>query len=221
MTQPGYKQTGISTTPNIKDDLDASQLVFQHIQRCLVSMAGMDVSVFETNVRGLMALLPEFKRNEVYENEDDFTTRSEKYIYKKFCGIDMGTPQNPIMDNDKDDISYDPRRETTIISPILKEFAETDYEKLFELLMRAIDELGLLYSYELSFKDIGNVPSKDPIPQRILNLATDALSKIVVENREHVKSYLHLVNALPFETPCTPLLMMEGQSPMPASLMEV
>ncbi len=72
MSRQGYGQ---AQNVELREKLDPSQIFFIAVKKCMDSLSGMDPSIFEADVRGLLMLLPKYKQTKVYDREDEFTAR--------------------------------------------------------------------------------------------------------------------------------------------------
>ncbi len=111
----------------IKGKLDVEQLIFKQIERTAQS-AIQDESLFAANVRLLMSMLPQYKRDELKNMSAEYTSTSQNYQYKYFCGVPLGTPDHPING-----------------SPFLNEEENIDWHLLFELIMNSYEDIGFTF----------------------------------------------------------------------------
>ncbi len=125
----------------IKGKLDVEQLIFKQIERTAQS-AIQDESLFAANVRLLMSMLPQYKRDELKGMSDEYTSTSQTYQYKYFCGVPLGTPDHPING-----------------SPALTDEETIDWHKLFEMIMHAFEEIG--YTFKIDSQTVEIMPQED------------------------------------------------------------
>jgi len=125
--------------PEIRGELRIDELVWRQIERTNTS-ASQDENLFASNVRTLMSLLPRHKRTELEARVDEYTYPVQRWEYKYCCGVPMGTPEEPVLG-----------------SPRPVEELETDWYKLYEMILNAFEECGLSWKVERETIEIGRV----------------------------------------------------------------
>lgn len=131
----------LEETP-LHGELNIEQLVFRQIERTELS-ALQDEAYFASNVRLLLSMVPSHKREEIENRQDEYVSETESLHYKYWCGVPMGTPENPING-----------------SPSLMKETNTDWHKLFEIILEAFEESGLTWKIDKQTIEIGQVPEK-------------------------------------------------------------
>lgn len=205
----------------IRGTLSIENLVRRQIDRCNMSIAAADPSVFEGNVRALMKHLPANTHQEVLGKQSEFNSTVESYVFKETCGHNIGTVKNPFVSvpgHPEWDFLLDvpkPYRETRmdeidIISPIKVEETVTDYEKLYEVVLQALEGLGLTWNIEKRTVEMGKV-IKTKIPDWLVNNAEQAVVDIMMKARTQDSKFNEitfnlLVEELRERTPPTPVI---------------
>jgi len=141
----------------IRGDIDVEQLIFRQIERTYVS-ALQDEAYFAANVRLLLSTVPSHKQAQIRERAAEYTSTTQTYQYKYWCGVPLGTPDKPING-----------------SPMLVEEDVTDWHTLFELILSALEECGVTWKFEKWTIEIGRVDAdgKSPMPTPNLTRAVD------------------------------------------------
>jgi hypothetical protein len=80
---------------NIHSDLNIEQLIFRQIERTHQA-ATQDETVFAVNVRILMNMIPAHRYDDIVNRTDEYTSVVERWEYKHFCGVPLGTPAEPV-----------------------------------------------------------------------------------------------------------------------------
>lgn len=192
---------------SIRGRLNIEDLVRRQIDRCNMALGGPDQLMFESYVRGLMSMLPIHKRDEIYENEDEFNEEIEEYVYEHSCGMQIGTPESPVLVYGPDDPEYDPKK-PIIYSPKLVRRIETDYEKLYELTLTALQEVGLTWEVEhKTYEAAPASPPKSKVDIKLIHRVEDSIVELLLDAREETpKLTFHMiVERLRDRTPPTPL----------------
>lgn len=205
----------------IRGSLSIEDLVRRQIDRCNMSIAAADPSIFEGNVRALMKHLPTNKLKEVIGKQEEFNSTVEGYVFKETCGYNIGTVKNPFVSvpgHPEWEFFLDipkPYREAhmdeiDILSPIKTEETVTDYEKLYEIVLQSFEGLGLTWNIERRTVEMGRV-IKTGIPDWFVNEAEQAIVKVIMKARtEDSKlneiTYNLLVEELRERTPATPVM---------------
>lgn len=208
-------------TIKIRGTLHIENLVSRQIDRCNMSIAAADPSIFEGNVRALMKHLPANVYQKVLGQQEEFNSTVESYSYKETCGHQIGTVKNPyvsVPNHPEWDFLLDipkPYRETymdeiDIISPIRVEETVTDYEKLYEIILQALEGLGLTWNIAQRTVEMGKV-IKTKIPDWFVNEAEQAIVEVMMKARAENSelneiTYNLLVEELRERTPPTPVI---------------
>ena len=166
---------------SIRGNLSIEDLVRRQIDRCNQSLANPDPSIFEANVRALLAMLPSKKYKEVIEQSHLYNTTTRTWRYKYWCGVPQGSPEAPITSDGKppkDDWS-------NVISPVPVEETETDYERLYEVILQAFESINLTWRVEQKVAEFGKVHEMK-VPPVIVRAAAEAVSEVLVSARKEL-----------------------------------
>ncbi len=175
-----------------RENLDPEQLVRLQINRCNIMLTGGDEVMFANAVKSLLAIIPSGKRGEIeaikrsyLKNQPELKKRIEEAVeeerdkleaelerleegsyirkvprlrYEYYCGVRLGTEERPMLNDDG-----------TPRSPVLEEFEETDYYRLFTIIQDKLEEANLSWKQELGNEEGGkiDVKKKDPPPTPI------------------------------------------------------
>ena len=116
-------------SPPIEESYDYAEQVRRQIERCLEATAIQDTDIREGTyaacVLGLELLVPLDDRDKKF-NDDlaKCSCEKEEWVYKKFGGVNMGTPDEPVCG-----------------SPWLVKTPEIDWNKYFTVLFNKFVEL--------------------------------------------------------------------------------
>lgn len=138
-------QSVLNETP-LQDQLNIEQLVFRQIERTALS-ALQDEALFASNVRILLSMVPANKREQIEDRTDEYTSEMESWQYKYFCGVPLGTPEEPINN-----------------SPYLVKEPITDWHMLFEIILASYEEAGITWHYDKWLVETGKLDDKKQLP---------------------------------------------------------
>ena len=151
MSDKGFGEASFREKPDI------SQVFIRQIDRTnqIASMS------HELGVYQIIANLPAGRRQWVYDQEDRYQTTELTLLYRKNCGVRIGTKDNPVLFNeeqpvkrlDDEAIDWD---DPNIMSPILKEVTTIDYRKMNEIAMEAAQHAGLTWQEDTLEVDAGD-----------------------------------------------------------------
>lgn len=130
----------------IHGELNVEMLVFRQIERINLS-ATQDEILFASNVRILMSMVPSHKREEILDRSDEYTSTSEHYEWKFWCGVPLGTVENPVNN-----------------SPYKIEEEVIDWHKLYEIVLEILEDCNLTWQLEKWTIEIGKVKQDKPLP---------------------------------------------------------
>lgn len=217
----------------VKGNLSIEDLVRRQIDRCNMTISSADPETFNANVRALMKHLPGTKyqeildRGELSEDEGGYNTKTEHYEYNNTCGHNIGTPKNPfvtvpnhpewefLLEVPK---PYRERHmdEISIISPVLVEGMETDYEKLYRIVLEAFEERGLTWNVVSKTAEMGKIKDrfgkeKTHAPKGLVNIIEDAIIKALIAEREKDSrlndvTFSEIIEDLRYRVPATPVM---------------
>lgn len=159
---------------SLEGELNIEFLVMRQIERTSLA-ATQDEPLFAANVRVLLSMLPSYKREEILSRAEEYTEVVQRYQYKYWCGVPIGTPENPIGG-----------------SPALVEEEVIDWHKLYEMILKAFEDSNLTWRFEKWTIEMGKVEDKDrPIPPPTPLLAPTAEEqKAVVQNQVELKQQI-------------------------------
>lgn len=132
----------LEDTP-IHGELNIEGLIFRQIERTELA-ALQDETIFAANVRLLLSMTPSHKRSEITGRSDEYTSVSETWQYKHWCGVPLGTPDNPVNG-----------------SPYLMSEDVIDWHKLFEMIISALEECNLTWKFEVMTIEAGAVEVRE------------------------------------------------------------
>lgn len=163
---------------SIRGHLSIEDLVRRQVDRCNMSMGGDNTSIFDANVRALMKMLPSTKLDEILRRESEYNEVIHDWHYEYWCNVKMGTPDHPITSDDE------PPNEdrSNVISPNPVSYTQTDYEKLYELVIQAFESVGLTWKVEARVAEFGKV-IRTTIPGNVVTDAQNAVVQVVLDAR--------------------------------------
>jgi len=125
-----------------------------------------------------MKMLPSTKLNEILMKSNDYNETISDWHYEYWCGTKMGTPENPITTDDE------PPNEdrSNVISPTPISYTQTDYEKLYELVIQGFESVGLTWRIEARVAEFGKV-IRTTIPGNVITDAQNAVVQVVLDTR--------------------------------------
>jgi hypothetical protein len=162
-----------------KQKVNVEYLVLKQIDRCNNAALEGDEIKFSNAVESLLAMLPKENRLRIENDKtrEQYTAKVEQPVYKYSCGKPMGTLENPIFRNKPTDWNYD-GGEPIRISPMVEEVEQTDYQKLYKIILNELQDVGVTWKIEPR----GNVEKKiDPPPIPLLRLKNGSFVKVLVE----------------------------------------
>lgn len=163
---------------SIRGHLQIEDLVRRQMDRCNMTMGAEDTTIFEANVRALMKMLPSTKLDDVLRRESEYNETVRDWHYEYWCGTKMGTPENPITTDDEppnDDRS-------NVISPTPISYTQTDYEKLYELVIQGFESVGLTWRVDAKVAEFGKV-IRTTIPSNVITDGQNAVVQVVLDTR--------------------------------------
>jgi hypothetical protein len=88
-------------------------------------------------------MVPLHKKKEIAERENEYTSITESWHYKYWCGVPLGTPEEPING-----------------SPALLKETVIDYHKMLEIILEAFEECGITWKFDELTIETGKVNNK-------------------------------------------------------------
>jgi hypothetical protein len=143
------------TGPEVQQKLDMGDLVKIQVLRCEIAESGGDETKHANGVEGLLHLLPRENRERLESDKyrSLYVTKVETFEYRYSCGHKMGSPERPVFRNNPLDWNYH-GGPPELVSPIAVEVEQTDYQKLFNLIMSEFEDLGVTWKKESMEEDI-------------------------------------------------------------------
>jgi hypothetical protein len=145
--------------------LDIIYVVLEQIRRVLAAASEGDEGKYNNCVEELLNLLPSENRFRLESDKikGEYIETVEQPVYKYSCGYPMGTVEKPVFRNNPWDWNYH-GGPPELVSPIMEEVEQTDYNKLFKLIMSEFEEIGVSWKVEPK----GNVDKRiDPLPRPV------------------------------------------------------
>lgn len=136
---------------NFQQKIEIEDLVLEQIRRINAAAYEGDEDKFANAVESLLSMLPKENLKRIEENKETYVTTIEQPIYKYSCGRPMGSLETPVYRNKKSDWNYDPNQnfgKPIRVSPIITEVTQTDYEKLFRLILGELESIGVTWKTE-------------------------------------------------------------------------
>lgn len=108
----------------IRGSMGMEDVVRLQMNRCNASAYEPDQTIFYSNVKVLLDILPPFKRSEIIKRKKDYTTKEKKIEYDYWCGKPMTATKREVI------------------------YTKTDFHKLYQMILDAFLEIG--YTYQLT-----------------------------------------------------------------------
>ena len=149
-----YKEDAIvpqEDVTNFQQKIEIEDLVFEEIRKILSAAYEGDEDRYANAVESLLSMLPNENVKRIEENKEAYITTIEQPIYKYSCGHQMGSVENPVYINKKSDWNYDPNindGKPILVSPKLIEVTQTDYSKLYRLILTELESIGVTWKTE-------------------------------------------------------------------------
>jgi hypothetical protein len=122
--------------------LELDELVRWQVNRCNVS--SIEPDLFHRNVEMLMMMLPSQRLTEILGREKEYVEEVEVYVYRYRGGKALGSPEKPFYINKPEDPVYDGGKPIQI-SPIKMKEKIKNYDKLYMLVLKLLEESGLTW----------------------------------------------------------------------------
>ena len=130
----------------IQGKVNVEIIVFRQIERTNMS-ALQGEEYFASNVRLTLSYIPLHIREGIIARSDEYTNTTKRLEYKTWCGVPLGTQENPING-----------------SPYEIEEEVIDWHKLFEIVLDTFNNMGLTWKTEKWNVDAGRVKKKGVEP---------------------------------------------------------
>ena len=143
-----------------RENPDISSVFIRQLDRTNQA-ATVHQTIYEASVQQSLAVLPTKWRLWVYANSDRYETTELTLLYRKNSGVRMGTPNNPILYDERIPVQRYPDKsidwtDENILSPVLREVTTVDYHKMFEVIMDAAQFAGLTWQIDPIEQDAGD-----------------------------------------------------------------
>jgi len=207
---------------DIRDRVPMSRSVYLQIERCNMSISGVDPAIFEANVRALLTMIPSHKHKEVMDRDEEYNDTFTEFVFQNYCNIQMGSTAKPLMRKDDSGIRYTVNRDAdenidwtdpNIISPQLIEKTETDYEKLYKVVISCLESANITWKIQRKTVEMGKV-IKTGVSEAVLNDIAQMIGYRISEYRKLSDykdlNYWQVADALKLAEPSTPLYEVEG-----------
>jgi len=142
---------------SFREKPDISQVFIRQLDRTnQVAALNHEESVYQ-----LIANLPIYWRQWVYDHQDTYQTTEPTLLYRNNCGVRIGTKDNPVLFDEEDPVkrledgSID-WSDPNIMSPTLNEVTTIDYRKMNEVAMDAAQYAGLTWQIDPLEQDAGD-----------------------------------------------------------------
>ena len=175
--QRDYDESPIDA--EFKQKINVEYLVLKQIDRCNNAALEGDEIKFSNAVESLLAMLPKENRLRIESDKikDSYITKIEQPVYKYSAGKPMGTIENPIYRNNPKDWNYD-GGEPVLVSPTVEEVTQTDYQKLYKIILNELQDVGVTWKIEPR----GNVEKRiDPPALPLLRLKNGSFVRVLIE----------------------------------------
>lgn len=168
-----------------KEKPDIAQVFIRQLDRTNQS-AIISPEIHQASVYQTLANLPARWREWVYSQEDRYMATEPTLMYKRFAGRRIGSKNAPklrdsrIPVNRLEDGSID-WSDPNIVSPILKDHPNIDYQKFNEVVMEAAEAAGLTWNVDELEVDAGDTSEHI---EHIKRLRTPFIPKMEIEDDE-------------------------------------
>jgi hypothetical protein len=162
-----------------KQKVNVEYLVLKQIDRCNTAAYEGDEGKFNNAVESLLSMLPKENRQRIEsdKNREEYVETIEQPVYQYSCGKPMGSPESPIYRNLPTDWNYR-GGEPILVSPTIEEVEQTDYQKLYKLILAELQDVGVTWKVEPR----GNTGKKIiPPAMPLIRLRDGKLIRLLVE----------------------------------------
>jgi len=152
----------------LREKLDTTTILFRQIERCDISAINPDPSIFETNVRILLSKLPSPTILKIRARSTEFNETISEPQIESWCGV-------PIVDHDD---KGEP------LPPPMIEREQTDYEKLYEIIMQELEVLKITWTIEQSTVELGKVRiDEEIVPGPVVKYIKKEFERLIITAR--------------------------------------
>lgn len=141
-------------TQHILGKLELPDLVRWQINR--VNTSSGEPELFGRNVEVLMYMLPSNKLEEILNRKSEYVDVIDDYVYKYSCGRRLGSIERPFYINREDDPNWDGGK-PILVSPIKQTMEMKNYDKLYMLILKMLEESGLTWHEEQIEIEAGDI----------------------------------------------------------------
>jgi len=219
MTAPEAQILSGLETLDIRDRVPMPRSVYLQIERCNSTISGADEAVFEANVRALLTMIPKHKKEQVLDRDTEYNDTFEEFVYNEYCGVQQGSEAYPFMREDEQGSAFKVKRDEitgkidwndpNIISPKLVSKTETDYEKLYHVIINALESANITWKVQRKTAEMGRVNKKevsDAVRDDIAQIIGDRMAQYRMQPQYAELYYTHVINALKHAKPSIPKL---------------
>jgi len=218
MTTPEAQMLSGLETLDIRDRVPMPRSVYLQIERCNSTISGADEAIFESNVRALLTLIPKHKKEQVLDRDTEYNNTFTEFVYNEYCGVRQGSEAFPFMHEDEHGEPYKVKRDENnnidwddpnIISPRLSSRTETDYEKLYHVIVNALESANITWKIQRKTAEMGRVNKKevsDAVRDDIAQIIGDRMAQYRMQPQYAELYYTHVINALKSAKPSIPKL---------------
>lgn len=138
-----------------REKLDVASVFMRQLERVHIAASHHDPTLFEENVWALLDILPTTYRNVIYDDrEGEYNSDITRFQYDNFCGVQLGTQENPIMQENDYGTPYQVKRDKdgnidwgdpNIVSPHLVIETVTNYQSLRRIILEEAENAGILW----------------------------------------------------------------------------
>lgn len=140
MSNPLSKQ--MDTTPITLGKVTPDELIKQQI--FYINRSVDDAKEFRNNIEILRRMVPKHVKTEIEERKNEYLSIQTQYTFVKVGGIVLGTVEDPIYRNKKEDWNYK-GGEPILVSPTQRQIEVVDYFKLYDIILEQLEVAGITW----------------------------------------------------------------------------
>ena len=177
-TAPPPTNTSLQPETTIGERLDITYLLLRQIQMVAQASLEGDEARFQNSIETLLSLLPNENIAKVEAQKKDYVKTTEEPQFKTFCGKQLGTIDQPLMRNSPQDWNYNPNLPQILVSPIMVETEQTDYQILLRIILKELEKLQITYRREHR-ETVGKKINYPPTP--LIKLRDGSFIKVLIQ----------------------------------------
>ena len=152
-----FAQAPYKEAPNMQVHL------MRQIDRCLHASTFLEEEAFNSAVSSLLAILPRSIHQAVFNREEEWHLIKEEWQYQYWCGVPMGSPEEPITSDglplkrkriiiatteEGEEVEVEEEYEAwdKVVSPRRIEKEYVDYHELFRVIREELENANMIYS---------------------------------------------------------------------------